>query len=275
MRMFGILPTEFWKEDKLQNLSIPTRLVAIYLYAGPHTNVIGCYRLPISYIAEDLKIQKRFVIKAVKELSAICFLRFDEASKYFAITNFLSTRAKKWLANPNNYIAATRELDEISESIPFKEEIRLQLIEMKRGTSNDDTNNVITSSNQRLNKGKGEGKGEGKEDENENLKGDAQGAEASPEAQPDSPFSFSDPSLPKDFSFPLKYGSLLQIPREQVDVWQAQYRFIVVPSRLQKYQQYYLSHPNKRMNEQGMTTAILKHLEEDNETIKRSNGVDE
>jgi hypothetical protein len=146
MRVFGILPTEFWKEDKLQSLSIPTRLVAIYLYAGPHTNVIGCYRLPLSYIAEDLKIPKRLVRKAIKELIAISFLRFDEASKYFVITNFLSTRAKKWLANPNNYIAATRELDEISESVPFKEEIRLQLIEIKGQATNNDGNGVLTLS---------------------------------------------------------------------------------------------------------------------------------
>lgn len=161
MRTFGILPTEFWKNEKLQSLPATTRLIAAYLYSGPHNNMIGCFRLPLTYIAEDLKLQMRFVSKAIKELTAISFLRFDEASKYFVITNFITARAKKWLLNQNNYIAATRVLEEISDSVPYKEEIRLQLIEIKRPDSNDDTNNVLTTSDQRTNKGEGEGEGKG------------------------------------------------------------------------------------------------------------------
>jgi hypothetical protein len=138
VRMFGIVPIEFWHNVEIRNLSTTTRLVAIYLSAGEHNTMIGCFRLPLPYIESDLHLAKRFVIKAIKELTAISFLQFDPASNYFMITNHLSARAQKWLANSNNYIAATKALNEIPDSVPFKEKVRLQLVAIKGSASIND-----------------------------------------------------------------------------------------------------------------------------------------
>ncbi len=166
MRTFGILPVEFWNDEQLRAQSAPTRLVAAYLFSGPQCNIIGCYRLRLSYVADELNLQKRHVVAAVRNLEAIRFLRFDPSSNYLAISNFISARVKKWLANPNNRIAATRELDEIPDHVPFKSEIRLQLFESKREAGDNDRDNVLTSSDQRTTheeeEEEGEGKGNGK-----------------------------------------------------------------------------------------------------------------
>jgi hypothetical protein len=267
MRDFGLIPTCFWKDERIQNLKVPTRLVGIYLYAGPHTNVIGCFRLPLSYISEDLRIPKRILTKAIEDLTAISFLRFDEASKYFAITNFLSTRAKRWLSNQNNFIAATRELDQIPESVPFKEEIRLQLIEIKGGASNGDTNRVLTPMERRTIYSKEEGDGEHHRENNEDNHRNAPSAWSSLRAAPtrDSSIFSGFVPLPRTFCFPLKNGGELEVDSEVMDRWQSRYPSIVVPRRLQHHLEWFRNNPHKRMNQKGTETALLRMLAEDNE----------
>jgi hypothetical protein len=266
MRAFGIIDNGFWKNESLQRLPVPTRYVAIYLASGPHTNAVGCFRLPLSYISEDLNIQSRFVMKAIKELEAISFLKFDTSSKYFAIMNFFTTRVKKSLANSNFRIAATRELEEIPDSVPFKKEIQLQLIEIIGEDLDGDSNAVGSASKRRSVEGDLEGdlKVEEKDEEKGEEDADASAAGGISPSPASSHLQTSPvPSLPKDFSFPLQFGRL-EIPREQVDQWQQSFPHICVPAKLQKYLQYYEKHKDKRMYKQGMTTAIIKHLQEDN-----------
>lgn len=270
MRTFGILPTEFWKDEQLQSLPVPTRLIAAYLYSSPHTNSIGCFRLPLSYISEDLHIQQRFVVKAVKELTAILFLQFDPPSKYFAITDFISARAKKWLANPNNYIAATRELEEIPDSVPFKSEIRRQLIEIKRPGSNGDTNNVLTPSQRRIHYYQEEGEGKEDGDNHRDYQEDAQSAQAPlKSASPDSSLSSFTP-LPRSLSFPLRHGAAFDVDSRMMDSWQVRFPRILVPVRLLKHIQWFQNNPHKRMNREGTEKAILKFLAEDDAEAARN-----
>lgn len=52
-RDFGKVRTAFWADDKV--IAWPERLkfVALYLLTSPHTNAIGCFRVPAQYIAAD------------------------------------------------------------------------------------------------------------------------------------------------------------------------------------------------------------------------------
>ncbi|MBN2320891.1 MAG: hypothetical protein JXR49_17560 [Acidobacteria bacterium] len=157
-------------------------------------------------------------------------------------------------------------LEEISDSVPYKEEIRLQLIEIKRPDSNDDTNNVLTTSDQRTNKGEGEGEGKGEGEGEEEGEGEAHSAPASP------PRSFSDSFIPfpKSFAFPLKNGSVLTLEPETIDFWQARFPNIVVPARLHKHREWFLNNPHRRMNQKGTETALLKFLDQDNDEAIRN-----
>lgn len=46
MREYGSVQTQFWPDLALQNLSTHAKLLAVYLLTGPHTNMLGCFRLP-------------------------------------------------------------------------------------------------------------------------------------------------------------------------------------------------------------------------------------
>jgi hypothetical protein len=266
MRIFGILPKEFWENDRLRKLSATTRLVAVYLHAGPHSTVIGCYRIPLAYVAEDLNFSLRHVKKAMAELTEISFLRFDLTSNYVEITNFLSTRARKWLANPKNRISAARALEEIPDTVPFKEEIRRQLLEIKEPAPINDTIDDQSTIDQRSIKGNRKEKEErkGKEDRYGNIYRD--GNAPSAPASPDHFSCFQ--SFPKSLSFPLKDGTQFEVDAMLADQWQSHFPNIVVPAQLQKYHQWFVKNINKRMNRKGTETALLKFLTQDNEKAK-------
>lgn len=55
--------------------------LAPYLIFGPHSNMIGLYRLPLAYIAEDLGMPSARASEALRKLSERGFCRYDERSK--------------------------------------------------------------------------------------------------------------------------------------------------------------------------------------------------
>jgi len=98
MREYGSVQTQFWSDVALQNLSTHAKLLAVYLLTGPHTNMLGCFRLPIGYVAEDLKWGGETVCKAFAELAQIRFLIRDPESNWILITHFLNWNP---IENPN------------------------------------------------------------------------------------------------------------------------------------------------------------------------------
>lgn len=89
MREYGSVQTQFWSDLALQSLSTHAKLLAVYLLTGPHTNMLGCFRLPIGYVAEDLKWDEETVHSAFSELEQIEFLIRDTKSSWVLITHFL------------------------------------------------------------------------------------------------------------------------------------------------------------------------------------------
>ncbi|MCH9754381.1 MAG: hypothetical protein K0U11_00760, partial [Gammaproteobacteria bacterium] len=89
MREYGSVQTQFWSDIALQNLSTHAKLLAVYLLTGPHTNMLGCFRLPTGYVAEDLKWNEETVYNAFSELDQIRFLIRDPESNWILIINFL------------------------------------------------------------------------------------------------------------------------------------------------------------------------------------------
>ena len=98
MREYGSVQTQFWSDIALQNLSTHAKLLAVYLLTGPHTNMLGCFRLPTGYVAEDLKWNEETVYNAFSELDQIRFLIRDPESNWILIINFLDWNP---IENPN------------------------------------------------------------------------------------------------------------------------------------------------------------------------------
>lgn len=52
--MYGRIESTFWTDPDIQGLSDDAKLLFVYLLTGPHRTSMGCYRVPLSYMAEDL-----------------------------------------------------------------------------------------------------------------------------------------------------------------------------------------------------------------------------
>lgn len=125
MREYGSIKTQFWSDSALQNLSAHAKLLAVYLLTGPHTNMLGCFRLPIGYVAEDLKWDGETACNAFAELMQIRFLIRDPESNWILIYNFLDWNP---IENPNQGKSLNKLFKRVpNQSIVFKPLIKILL----------------------------------------------------------------------------------------------------------------------------------------------------
>ncbi len=118
MRIFGSVQRSFWENSEIHELSDQSKLLAIYLLTGPHSNMLGCFRLPDGYIAEDLKWEFNHTKNAFDQLTEINFLTRDSQSSWVVIHQFL-----KWnpIQNPRQGIGVQKLFDIVPiQSAAFK-----------------------------------------------------------------------------------------------------------------------------------------------------------
>jgi hypothetical protein len=113
MRIYGSIQTCFWENPESQKLSDQGKLLATYLFTGPHSNMIGCFRLPAGYIIEDLNWDTLKVKEAFQELSESNFITRDEVTGWLLINNFL-----KW--NPIQNPKQAKGVQKLFDAIPSK-----------------------------------------------------------------------------------------------------------------------------------------------------------
>lgn len=105
MREYGKVFTTFWQSDDMRGLSEDGRMLALYLMTCPHGNMLGCFRMPESYAAEDLQWESGRVREGFSELFAKGFAYRCERTFWVFIRQYL-----KWnpFENPN---VATKALN--------------------------------------------------------------------------------------------------------------------------------------------------------------------
>lgn len=104
MREYGQIQCAFWIDPELQSLSDEAVLLAVYLMTGPHSNGLGCYRLPDGYIQADRGWTPETIKKAFGELSDKGFAYRCERTGFVIIPNFL-----RWNPITNANVATARE----------------------------------------------------------------------------------------------------------------------------------------------------------------------
>lgn len=101
MREYGQVQSAFWQSPDAQNFSDTGKLLALYLLTGPHSNGIGCFRLPDGYVTGDLGWSSETVSKGFDELSGKGFAyRLDGV---VFIPNFM-----RWNKVANENVAKAR-----------------------------------------------------------------------------------------------------------------------------------------------------------------------
>lgn len=125
MRDYGRVYSSFWQSPETRTFSEDARVLALYMLTSPHANLIGCFRLPDAYAADDLQWNPERVREGLLELERNGFLTRDEASKWVFIHKYL-----KWNAFENGNVAeAARKAFDQVPSIALKPLLAAALLE--------------------------------------------------------------------------------------------------------------------------------------------------
>jgi len=124
MRDYGVVRVKFWEWARDKELSRAARELAVYCLTSPHTVGTGCFRLPLSYMAEDLGTVTDTVRQAVDELSRIGFLKHDERSGWLWLVGFLEHNP---IANLNVGKSLMPFIEAVPHKLPFYKEFLLSL----------------------------------------------------------------------------------------------------------------------------------------------------
>lgn len=124
-RDYGKVRAQFWDDDALRELSIEANYLALYLITSSHTNAIGCFRLPIAYILNDTRLDKKSLEKALAELRSTCYAIPCERVPWIYIPNFLRHNPPE---NPNVWRKCVKELESLPAGISAIPAIAAELI---------------------------------------------------------------------------------------------------------------------------------------------------
>ena len=115
MREYGQVQCAIWGHPDAIALNDQSKVLMLYLLTGPHSNGLGCYRLPAAYVHADLgwPIETVEIAFDALENGPIKFCRRCTASHFVFIDNYL-----RWnpIANGKVAIARQREFREIPSS---------------------------------------------------------------------------------------------------------------------------------------------------------------
>ena len=110
MREYGQIQCSFWSDPDIQTLNDQGKLLFAYLLTGPHSNGLGCYRLPSGYVSSDLGWSLETVSKGFRYLIDSLFLVRCERTDWVILPKFLSWNG---IANPKVAAARIKEAREV------------------------------------------------------------------------------------------------------------------------------------------------------------------
>lgn len=113
-RDYGKVRAQFWDDESLRELSIEANYLALYLITSRHTNAIGCFRLPIAYILNDTRLDKKALEKALAELRSVGYAIPCERLPWIYIPNFLRHNPPE---NPNVWRKCVKELETVPAGV--------------------------------------------------------------------------------------------------------------------------------------------------------------
>src|ERR1035437_408133 len=111
-RDYGRVSTAFWKSPAIRSLNDRGKLLANYLITNPHSNMIGSYLLPDSYIADDLEWLVETVRKTLSELFEKGFAKRFADGRHIVICKFLEWNP---IENPNVAKAAIKQVEQLPD----------------------------------------------------------------------------------------------------------------------------------------------------------------
>ena len=119
MRDYGKVSTAIFTDPKSVAWNDEIFRIAIYLLAGPHSNLIGCFRLPLGYASEDLSKPIDAISKAFEKLEKDGWILFCQRTKWVWIRKYLLYNQ---FESQNVAKAAIKAFGRIPPEVSFYEE---------------------------------------------------------------------------------------------------------------------------------------------------------
>ncbi len=123
-RDFGKVRTAFWADDKVIAWPERVKFVALYLLTSPHTNAIGCFRLPLQYVAADTGLSVKDATEAMTSLEQEGFLSRCPKTSFVFLRRFLEHNG---IENANVAAHCIRLADEVPAVAPFRNDLETAL----------------------------------------------------------------------------------------------------------------------------------------------------
>jgi hypothetical protein len=113
LRPFGQVQTKFWDgASSVKGLSDGAKLLALYLLTCPHHNSLGCFGLPMGYIAGDTGWQPQVIRRRLAELEGEGFAFYDEAAGWVIMPSYLKHNPAKNRDHMKGIIALAERVPE-------------------------------------------------------------------------------------------------------------------------------------------------------------------
>lgn len=249
MREYGQVQCAIWTDPEIQSLSDKAVLLITYLLTGPHSNGLGCYRLPDGYIQADRGWSAADVKKSFSELEEIGFAVRCEMTGFVLIRNFL-----KWNPISNGNVARARQKE--FETVPKKASFYKHLIEevLANGSHFDDEfRRRIETLYQTLSDGSLGGYAEQDptlpNQEQEKTQQETYCAEPQSDSTPEAVISV-----------PLNDGSEYGVTQEQVDEWAKLFPAVDVLQTIRSMVAWSKANPAKRKTRKGVLRFVTGWL---------------
>ena len=112
MRDFVKVSQTVWKSKKFRNLpDDDSRFMYLYILTCPHSNSAGCFDLPPSYAAADMRWEEDRVLAALNNLSEAALIRFDRRENTVMVENWFEFNSP---ANPKHAVGMLSQLRQAS-----------------------------------------------------------------------------------------------------------------------------------------------------------------
>lgn len=254
MREYGSVQTQFWSDIALQNLSTHAKLLAVYLLTGPHTNMLGCFRLPTGYVAEDLKWNEETVYNAFSELDQIRFLIRDPESNWILIINFLDWNP---IENPNQGKSIVKLFKRVPHQSTVSKAIIKILLDQTKYLDEGFKNHLATLSQPFQNQEQNQEQ-EQEKDQEQDVVGKPSINDGLPSSNSKIPLSINKKSIHDEeaIGIPLQNNDVFITGKMDIHTWKKTYPNIDVLQELRQIQAWNEANPSARKTR----SQILRHI---------------
>lgn len=126
-RKIGI---RLWRSKRFAKVGETAKLMYVYFLTNPHTNTIGLYEIPLSYIPLDTGLEQRAIHRAIVDLSEAGLIAHDPENDLILIERWLDHSP---ITNKKHLMGAITRVLSISPS-----KLKLQRIQELIDTTNKD-----------------------------------------------------------------------------------------------------------------------------------------